>query len=217
MNKLENVTLIAVDGCEPDNAQKVLRFCLDKMDFIKTKLITYQEPVEKDARIETILINKLDYRGYNEFIIKKLSDYIDTEFCLLVQTDGYILHPELWKDEFLNYDYIGAPWACFAPNLQTGNGGFSLRSKKFLEISKNHCPYTGHTNEDVVVCRVHRKLFEYHGAKYAPAEVAIQFSFEEAFPQFGHNDSSKSFGFHNKGNKKECQILKDYVYQPNNS
>ena len=29
---------------------------------------------------------------------------------LTIWTDGFIVHPEMWRDEFLKYDYIGAPW-----------------------------------------------------------------------------------------------------------
>jgi hypothetical protein len=34
----------------------------------------------------------------------------DTEFAILVHEDGFIVNPECWSDEFLKYDYIGAPW-----------------------------------------------------------------------------------------------------------
>ena len=81
-----------------------------------------------------------------------LNNYIDSDFVLIIQDDGHIVNPHLWDNEFLNYDYIGAPW----PNNKKwknrfskydekvssniirnfnlnniGNGGFSLRSKNF--------------------------------------------------------------------------------------
>lgn len=43
-------------------------------------------------------------------MVYELGDYIETDFVMLVHYDGFIVHPELWRDEFLDYDYIGAPW-----------------------------------------------------------------------------------------------------------
>ena len=50
-------------------------------------------------------------------------------------------------EDFLKYDYVGAPWI-HLPNMNGGNGGFSLRKKsKMLEIiSKNKY---NNENEDV--------------------------------------------------------------------
>ncbi|SAL48353.1 hypothetical protein AWB74_02212 [Caballeronia arvi] len=35
--------------------------------------------------------------------------FIETEYALIVQDDGWILDIGNWSDEFLSYDYIGAP------------------------------------------------------------------------------------------------------------
>lgn len=43
-------------------------------------------------------------------MIKELNKYIETDYVLIVQYDGFILNPKAWMDEFLEYDYIGAPW-----------------------------------------------------------------------------------------------------------
>ena len=49
---------------------------------------------------------------------------------------------------FFDYDYIGAPWPNNFVN-RVGNGGFSLRSKKFLELTAK-IPYNkiGHKEFD---------------------------------------------------------------------
>ena len=72
---------------------------------------------------------------------------------LVIQDDGHIVNPSLWDEEFLKYDYIGLPWPFedswiekqlkeqrpiirkVYPKNRVGNGGFSLRSRKFLEFS----------------------------------------------------------------------------------
>lgn len=83
---------------------------------------------------------------------------IETEFALIVQDDGWILDSSNWTDDFLKYDYIGAPihlakvtdldlqssewvrgfaWAGEINNPSKKldiiqNGGFSLRSQKLM-------------------------------------------------------------------------------------
>ena len=69
--------------------------------------------------------------------------YIQTETFLIFQTDTLII--EKYKEtinEFLEYDYVGAPWSeTYLPEFgiheynAIGNGGLSLRKKsKMLEI-----------------------------------------------------------------------------------
>ena len=48
-----------------------------------------------------------DYiNDYNNFCLFELTNYIQTEFSLLIQYDGYVLRPNKWKDYFLDFDYI---------------------------------------------------------------------------------------------------------------
>ena len=63
--------------------------------------------------------------------------------CLIVQDDGLLIRPGV-ENEFLEYDYVGAPWLTM-PHLVTagigpemvGNGGISLRTVKImLEICR---------------------------------------------------------------------------------
>ena len=39
-----------------------------------------------------------------------LKEYINSEHVLVIQDDGHIVNPDIWDDNFLDYDYIGAPW-----------------------------------------------------------------------------------------------------------
>ena len=83
-----------------------------------------------------------NYNDYNYYVIYHLHEHVDTSHCLLVQPDGFVLFPDKWDDEWLKYDYIGAPWAYvedayidpFGRHWRVGNGGFSLRSKAFLKF-----------------------------------------------------------------------------------
>ena len=43
------------------------------------------------------------------FMLFMLWRVVHTDFALVVQDDGWVLDGKLWRDEYLNYDYIGAP------------------------------------------------------------------------------------------------------------
>ena len=140
MNKLnlKNVTLICLDDMQPAKAFDVMKGVCDNIDFGEVKLLS-----SKDESVVTDKIKPMfNIRDYNIFIIKEIYKYVDTEFCMFIQRDGYPLNFEMWTDDFLKYDYIGAPWT-WAPhpnkhgicriNKCVGNGGFSIRSKRLLE------------------------------------------------------------------------------------
>jgi hypothetical protein len=61
---------------------------------------------------------------------------IDSENILVFQTDSCILRHGI--DDFLLYDYIGAPWSKLKEGEFVGNGGFSLRKKSsMLDVIEN--------------------------------------------------------------------------------
>lgn len=124
---------------------------------------------------------------YNRFIIKNLRDYFTTDYCLLVQWDGLVLDGSLWSEDFLKYDYIGAAWL----NGECGNGGFSARSKKLMDIVADDDFIDITEPEDVSLCTLYKKyLQEKYDITYAPKEVCDRFSFELNEPLF------KTFGRH---------------------
>lgn len=201
MIELKNITLICVDGRmspkENLDSFKSLLYSSKDINFGEIKLIScINHPISNDKNIEFIKIPPMSISEYNNFIIKKLYDYVDTEYVIIVQNDGFILNYHLWVDDFLNYDYIGSPWINHEHynRIRVGNGGFSLRSKKFLEIGKNKCPFSGF-NEDHLVCITYRNIFLENGIKYAPVEVAMKFALEKEIDECEF-DLNKTFGFH---------------------
>ena len=90
----------------------------------------------------------------------------------------------------------------FVINNLVGNGGFCLKSKKFLEAQKIITKDLEVDNpDDVMLSDVLRKKFETHGCKYAPPEIAYRFSTEH-----GNYEDNKSFGFHDlKLNSKKIK------------
>ena len=91
-----------------------------------------------NIRIKLINLNvdNLTIKMYNDLLTNiNLYENIPTETFLIFQTDT-LINPNC-KDliyEFINYDYVGAPWIS---NGDVGNGGLSLRKKsKMIEIIK---------------------------------------------------------------------------------
>ena len=200
--KLSNITLLGIDCINVERLVKALDISQESIDFGAVKLLTSLE-TDDSRKVDILDINSVE--EYSLFCIRDLHRYVDTEFVLIIQYDGFIINPNSWTDEFLKYDYIGAPWLVGSwltnnfpehmnGRLIVGNGGFSLRSKKFLETSnklyesskipKNH-------PEDVAVCVWHRDEFEKENIKFAPVEIAKLFSIEGEEELY-----KKNFGFH---------------------
>ncbi len=118
---------------------------------------------------------------------------------LSVHEDGFPIIPQMWSPEFLEYDYIGAPWGAgnfWSPGAHgiVGNRGFCLESHKALS-AMSVMPYMNPNSpepSDVFMCVTHRKLLEDKGVRFAPTELAERFSTEQTSK---HN---LSFGFHGK-------------------
>ena len=223
MIKLPNVTLISIDTT--DNLSGTLKGVYTSMsgiNFGAVKIITTKKQIENNYSLvvdgivlEEPVVDIKNYNDYNHYVIHDLHNHVNTSHCLLVQPDGFVLFPEKWNNEWLKYDYIGAPWAYaedayidpFGNHHRVGNGGFSLRSKKFLEVpTKVEVPWETNNSdfywmpegvvnyhEDGNVCVHNRHIFIEQGCKYAPVEVAIRFSQETRVSEC---DGITPFGFH---------------------
>lgn len=186
--------------------------------------LEYERVETKNTTIHSVKIPELSYYGYSKFCVEYLYHYvknIDCEYFIMFHDDGFIINPELWKQDFLNYDYIGAPWDNNPDEPQfgwvkdyglktiVGNGGFCLRSKKFLyESSKLN--YTSTANEDVFLCAIMNDYLTSNGIKFAPLNLARNFSLETKTIE--NNTLSNCFGFHGKHNLKEVE---DYLMSKN--
>tara|TARA_Y100001938_G_scaffold137996_1_gene202926 strand:+ start:1206 stop:1880 length:675 start_codon:yes stop_codon:yes gene_type:complete len=223
MLNLKNVTLLTIHDKDPNISLDLLNICLDKVSFDKVKLLSSFLPDKDLGDVEFVSIPNLGEfnchdqskgkNGYNEFCVYELHKYVDTEFVMTVQTDGFITNPQFWTDEFFNYDWIGAVWPDFIlhgsnwvepevkkniPNF-VGNGGFSFRSKKILEVAAK-CPKELIGPEDVYYCLNNYEYFMNNGINYAPIDLANKFSKDD----WGkvHTDC---FGFH--GNRDYINTL----------
>ena len=212
MNKkvlLPDVTLIAVTSVNIDQTQVALSISSENIEFSSIKLLSPTSPNHKISNIEYVTIPKIDYLGYSRFMIKDLYKYFTTKFCLIIQADGFVVDPNFWKNEFLNYDYIGAPWpdkVIVSPENyslslnenRVGNGGFSLRSNKLvkatseIDFEKLTFPVQA---EDMLICHYLYKEMIKRGINFAPPTIAASFSMEDPGNLYGQNIDSV-FGFH---------------------
>jgi len=209
---LNNITLICIEGTEnSEKALLALEYSSQNINFKEILLISPSSP-PLPHYIKHCPIDKLTWNEYNEFITNKLHLYFTTEYCILIQTDGFIINPHLWKDEFLKYDYIGAAWNFKKYPFQTnsispkiielkgiedlnrvGNGGFTLRSKKLLEAVSNHSLKCSGP-EDTFICHTIYDDLVSQGLTFAPVEIADIFS-KDPLPNI-----DSTFGFHGEKN-----------------
>lgn len=187
---LPTVTLIIADCVDYDRAKLAFDHCRNSVNFGAVKLLTSFDVADQHV----VRIPKISsIEEYSRFIIKDLTDYVDTQHVLVAQWDGFIWKPELWDNTFLQYDYIGAPWPDnilfkgVPKHFTVGNGGFSLRSKRLQDFLKKDDNITMHRAEDVAICQLNRAYLEAKGFNFAPLELAKKFSWEclEQSPAFG--------------------------------
>jgi len=163
--------------------------------------------------------------GFCESFVQQTNKYILDDFCLNVQHDSTIIDATKWNEAYLQYDYIGAPWPMDIiqasdmvagrieeiPNV-VGNGGFSLRTRKFVEESAK----LGweHKNEDLNICVFNYDHMIDKGIKFAPPELAATFSVEHPTPYKhftrGLVFTYDSFGFHGEFNAGGMQFINHY-------
>jgi hypothetical protein len=205
--KLNNVTIAAVAGTKAIETLKAIKYSMRELEFDRAVLITPEDI--QDDQVEIIKCEPLNYEQYNHFIVYRLHEYINTTHCLLVQNDGYVVNPDMWQDQWMQYDYIGALWPYPQDNFsfrdqdgniqRMGNGGFTLRSKKLLcaanDLDLEWKQYYGFYHEDGFFCCHNRSKYESVGCKFAPIEVAAEFSHES---QVEENQGHIPFGFHGR-------------------
>ena len=179
---LPNVALLVADCVDYERAKLALDHCRSAIDFGEVKLLTH---FDVDHPVVHNIPQIKSIEEYSTFMVRDLTDYFTTDFVLVAQWDGFVWQPEMWSNDFLKYDYIGAAWPAEvlfpgAPkHYNVGNGGFSIRSKRLQQFLKdNFNKLVMHRAEDVAICQLNRAYLEEAGFTFAPKEVADRFSWE---------------------------------------
>lgn len=187
--RLEGVTIACVDCVDRWRAAKAVEHCLRQVKPDEAVLIT-DRPVPFPGRLELIPPIR-SVRDYSRFMLRDLARYISTDFVLVVQADGVVVNAGMWSDDFIAFDYVGAPWPgeWFGEEQCVGNGGFSLRSRRLCNILARDPRVIDYHPEDAVICRRYRSWLESdYGIRFPPRSIAERFSFEygeRVGPTFG--------------------------------
>lgn len=186
MLDLKDVTLIAIGSTKIVETLRAINLCLKVGKFYDVIFFSdvcnpYKHTIDRMKSI----------KDYDKFVLQDLPKYINSKFCLTIHWDGFIVNSKSWNNKFYEYDYIGAPWPWM--KYICGNGGFCLKSKKFLITQQQIIPKNLETNrpDDVVLCVDYRNKIEHLGCKYAPRHISQKFSTE-----YGGYNNFNSFGFH---------------------
>ena len=200
---MNDITLVCIDTITHELAKKAIEKSLENID-PKEVIIFSDKNFFTDG--QWIKINPLSRNEYSEYCIKRIYKHINTDFVLIVENYGMATNKNFWSNDFLNYDYIGAPWPenIFISFSGVGNGGFSLRSRKLLyELQNENVIYQAKQNkneiwetinEDYVICVEYKNYLQKRGIKFAPTSIAENFS-HEFEPK-----KKNTFGFHGKFN-----------------
>jgi hypothetical protein len=189
---MKDITIVAIDFLYHDLTRYAIEHSLKHIDPKEVVVISDREIM---PGVTTIIQDPVaNMTEYNTIMLKGVTEHVNTAHSLYVQWDGIANDRTQWTDEFLDYDYIGAIWPWEPKNKNVGNGGFSLRSKRLLDACMDeHIQLNKSRNmiaEDAVIGIDHRDFLENtHGIKFAPSELATQFSFELGVHR-------PSFGFH---------------------
>lgn len=190
MIELPDVTVVIADTKNYGRAAYAIVKTLEQIKPARIVWLTdidYNHPDVDVVKIPPIK----DKADYSRIMVKDLTKYFDTPYCLTIQHDGYAICGDAWNDEFYNWDFLGAPWIYPDPERNVGNDGFSLKSKKLCDALAND-PFIEIVEPcDEIIGRLYRRYLEQkHGIKYAPEELADTFSYELRSP------ICKTLGFH---------------------
>ena len=175
--KILDITALIINVGEIEPCVKALDNTVETIkgyfDF-KHYVILTDKDITHD-RYEIKKVPEMNRDQYNLFCIQNLWKYVETPHFLMLHTDGFIIHPELWNDKWLEYDYIAAPWM----DGKIGGGGFSLRSVKLAyEVSRNFKETKPKYNEDGYYSNMSNSSTLF---KYPSVQEALKFSQETMF------------------------------------
>ncbi len=161
MIDFSNITVVSVDGRAGEHigVQCAIKHSMSQLPGSCGLLLSTHRPSHLLSGIAHQSIAALGYLDYSLFVTYLLHQFIQTDFALIVQEDGWVLNGENWRDQYFKHDYIGAPthfarltspagaqylrnyrWSQFYKTSSERvtldvvmNGGFSLRSLKLLK------------------------------------------------------------------------------------
>lgn len=188
---LPDVTLVAVDSVAHQLTRLALEDALTVL--IPARTIVWSDSAEAlpDGAEFALHRGLASLADVARVLWHDVPERVTTSHFLIVQWDGWPVNASAWDNDFLIYDYIGAPWP-WHNQLRVGNGGFSLRSTALMRAASRY-DVDFDRAEDDALCRQFRPRLEYEGYRWAPESVAWRFAVE-------HGPWTEPFGFHDVAN-----------------
>ena len=229
---MTTISLSAIETRDPQSTLRAIRSTLDCTPADHVYWVSTQ-PLTQDIGVPVTWLRVRDCvpgrdqfnNWYSWITLRLLPAAVSSDFNIMIQNDGFAVNKDAWTDEFLNYDYIGAPWLWWEPHEQIGNGGFSLRSRKFYDAliewrpsykiadwpglpAKYYDPNNREgLNEDNMIAGPYRQYLEPNfGIKYAPVDLAHRWSIEGS-ESYSNPWFRRSLGFHGKETAQHYGIL----------
>jgi hypothetical protein len=179
---LSNVTLVCIEFQQYELAHRALETTLRLLPPVKEVLVISDKDFYPGSRwVEHAPTES--FREYNQLMLKGVAPHVTQGHAMYVQSDSMVHQSNHWLDQFVDYDYIGAPWPNEPEGRNIGNGGFSLRSARFLQACLDPeiqlLEKYKYLQEDACIGREFRPLLEQrYEIKFAPTALAQKFCYE---------------------------------------
>ena len=109
MINLEDVTLVSVDTYEDSvNTRNAIKISQKGRKYKKSKLFVNEKNfIDENFDCDIVILkDKINTKeDYSKWCLLNLNNYIDTLYVLLIQSDGFVLNPYIWTNDYLKYDY----------------------------------------------------------------------------------------------------------------
>ena len=198
---LPTVTLICLATRDVEASGKALEYSCRGIIFGAVKLVSPYRPENLPEYIIHEYIEPFpSIDDWNRYIVYHLTDHVQTDHCLLIHADGFVVNPHRWDPDWLLLDYIGPPWDILTSiaiqggrnqELSRVGNSVSLRSKRLLNLPTelsmewkrfNSCD----SNEDTYISCHNWHIFAQHGCVKGTFEQAMKFGREADFPENEH-------------------------------
>jgi hypothetical protein len=157
---LPDVTLVMIDGTCRDLARLSLQDSMAQVDCAEV-LVCSPEDIDVAGTHWIRVPSWSDRLGPSAFIWYDLPNLVKTDWMLLTSWDAWVIDASLWSNEFLDYDYVGAPW-WYNDGFNVGHG--LLRSRRLLQfLTDNKETFPLAHPEDDLLSRRYRPALEQYG------------------------------------------------------
>ena len=172
---------------------------------LKQRYVLRQQQ-EAQRRQQRLYTTSLEANGFPKLSSANSSSYsrllasrrfwtsIRAEHVLIFQMDSVLCSMSPWRaEDFLQYDFVGAPWIDRWYGMDIGNGGLSLRKVSTMIKITETFKFNETENEDIFFARGIYKLrdADQSSVQIPPVHVAVKFSYEA-----GELPRLASFGVH---------------------